>query len=480
MMDDLNPRLFVSYSWTSPEHEKWVLELATELRESGVDVIIDKWDLKEGHDAHIFMEKMVTDQSIKKVVIICDKVYAEKADGRSGGVGTETQIISPEVYSKEEQNKFVAVVAERDDQGNAFLPVYYKSRIYIDLSDSALYAKNFEQLLRWIYDKPLYIKPELGKMPAFLDDSASITLGTSFKAKRVVDAIRNNKDFCRGALNEYFEVFTANLERLRIMENGGEFDDKVIESIEQFIPNRNEAIEVFFSLAQYKDAPETVDQVHRFFEGLLAYMFKPDHISRYSEWDFDNFRFIVHELFLYVVASYLKYGRFDAVGHLLRHQFYFERNESTKTVSFAIIRQPMKSLKYRDERLNLRRLSLRADLLTQRTKGSGFSERQLMQTDFVLYIRDCIDAIRYGTYQQWWPETLLYEEGREGAFEIFTRSQSLEYFNKLKRLFDIENKADMEPLLKAFQDKKLHIPTWQFDSFNPAALMGFQLLSTKP
>jgi len=39
-----------------------------ELRESGVDVILDKWDLREGHDAYAFMEKMVTDPQIKKVL----------------------------------------------------------------------------------------------------------------------------------------------------------------------------------------------------------------------------------------------------------------------------------------------------------------------------------------------------------------------------------------------------------------------------
>jgi hypothetical protein len=30
------------------------LNLATDLRESGVDVILDKWDLKEGHDTDFF------------------------------------------------------------------------------------------------------------------------------------------------------------------------------------------------------------------------------------------------------------------------------------------------------------------------------------------------------------------------------------------------------------------------------------------
>ena len=80
------PRLFISYSWSSPAHEQTVIDLATELRDSGVDVILDKWDLKEGHDSVAFMEQMVTNPEIKKVAIISDKIYAEKADGRAGGV----------------------------------------------------------------------------------------------------------------------------------------------------------------------------------------------------------------------------------------------------------------------------------------------------------------------------------------------------------------------------------------------------------
>ena len=52
-----NPKLFISYSWSSQDHEAWVIQLATDLRESGIDVVLDKWDLKEGHDAHAFMER---------------------------------------------------------------------------------------------------------------------------------------------------------------------------------------------------------------------------------------------------------------------------------------------------------------------------------------------------------------------------------------------------------------------------------------
>lgn len=96
-MDEM--KVFISYSWSNATHENWVIDLATELRNSGVDVILDKWDLKEGHDSISFMEKMVTNPDVKKVIIISDKQYANKADGRDGGVGTETQIISKEILS---------------------------------------------------------------------------------------------------------------------------------------------------------------------------------------------------------------------------------------------------------------------------------------------------------------------------------------------------------------------------------------------
>ena len=118
------PKLFISYSWSTPDHEQWVVDLAKELVEAGIEVLFDKWDLREGHDAIAFMEKMVTDPTITKVAIVCDRVYAEKADGRRGGVGTEAQIISREVYERTEQSKFVALIAERDENGTPYLRLF--------------------------------------------------------------------------------------------------------------------------------------------------------------------------------------------------------------------------------------------------------------------------------------------------------------------------------------------------------------------
>ena len=125
----------------------------------------------------------------------------------AGGVGTETQIISGEVYSKQDQDKFVAVIAENDAEGKPYLPTYYKSRIYVDLSESDRYSENFEKLLRWIFDKPLYVRPEIGKPPSFIVEPDAPVLGTSALAKRVVEGFKTDKGYVRGALDEYLTVF---------------------------------------------------------------------------------------------------------------------------------------------------------------------------------------------------------------------------------------------------------------------------------
>lgn len=160
-----HPKVFVSYSWTSQD---FALSLAERLRYDGVDAIIDKWDLKIGNDKHVFMESMVTDESIDYVLMLCDKTYKEKADARTGGVGEETQIISSEVYGKAKQSKFIPIILEKDENAKEYTPVYLKSLIYVDLSNASEFESHYEELLRMIFEEPLYKKPELGEKPIWL------------------------------------------------------------------------------------------------------------------------------------------------------------------------------------------------------------------------------------------------------------------------------------------------------------------------
>jgi hypothetical protein len=197
---------------------------------------------------------------------------------------------------------------------------------------------------------------------------------------------------------------------------------------------------------------------------------------------FDNFKFLIHELFLYALAMFIKYERLALAQYLLEQQYYVDKKSwSVQRDMFSyyhLFRSQLRSLECRNERLRLNRQSLSADLLKERCKGIGIEFSYLMQADFVAFMRAEIEA--KSDYWWWYPETLLYLD-RRSAFEVFARSISKDYFNKVKGILAIDEAKDLEPLLQSYQNGSRKLPNWgYFNSVNPAILMGFEQLATRP
>ena len=150
-----------------------------------------------------------------------------------------------------------------------------------------------------------------------------------------------------------------------------------------------------------------------------------------------------------------------------------------KMKTFCEFNQHLSSLEHRIQRLKLRRLSLHADLLSERSRASGFNFDQLMQADFVLFLKNSFECLNGEEYQDWWPDTLLYA-GRHGAFEIFARAESKTYFEKIRNMLGIKGKEDFVLLIQAFKEGKLHVPKWEFNSVPVVRLCNFEKLATKP
>ena len=146
---DKGKKVFISYSWTPENNKRWVEQLVDRLEKDGIGVIVDYKDLKLGNDKYAFMERMVSDESVSKVLIICNKTYKEKADGRNGGVGDEATIITPKVYGNSNQEKFIPVVNEYDVDGQPYIPNYLAARMYADLVE---FNSGYSLLLESIID----------------------------------------------------------------------------------------------------------------------------------------------------------------------------------------------------------------------------------------------------------------------------------------------------------------------------------------
>lgn len=154
------PKTFISYSHDSQEHKKWVLDLATRLRQTGVDAIIDQWELKPGDDLPTFMETNLN--SADYILMICTEKYVEKANSGSGGVGYEKMIITSELLSKIDNNKIIPIIRQ---YGTHSVPTFLKTKLYIDFSDGSAFEFNFGELIRRLHNAPLFEKPEIGNNP---------------------------------------------------------------------------------------------------------------------------------------------------------------------------------------------------------------------------------------------------------------------------------------------------------------------------
>jgi hypothetical protein len=302
----------------------------------------------------------------EKVIVVLDRVYAEKADDRRGGVGTETQIITPHIYKNVDQNKFVGVISEVNPEGTPYLPTFYSSRIYIDLSRDELFTANFDQLLRWAFDKPAFPKPALGRPPEFLNEQ-TVLLPTLSKANRAIDLLRLGAPKSSVALQDYLDAFTENLESLRLQpQEGVEFDELVFKSIEAIKPYRDQFISVITALAKSGPDQEDIAKLKRFFEQLVPFLFRPEHVDQYFENWFDNYRFIVHEFLLYMIAILIKQERFSSVDEFVTGGLYVGNVPllaDNALQPITILQQAIPSLATRSQRLGLNRLSLHADLV---------------------------------------------------------------------------------------------------------------------
>ncbi|MGA7194032.1 MAG: toll/interleukin-1 receptor domain-containing protein [Anaerolineales bacterium] len=159
-----SPRVFVSYAGTNPENKKWVELLATYLRENGVNARLDIWHLQHGMDLPQWMcnELQIAD----RVIIVSDEAYAQKANGRHGGVGWETMVIQGDLANlPPDSAKYVAIV--RTEQFEDGIPFYLKTKFSFHWPSSISNDTQLRyDLLKELFKIPK--EPPLGEPPLFV------------------------------------------------------------------------------------------------------------------------------------------------------------------------------------------------------------------------------------------------------------------------------------------------------------------------
>jgi len=460
------PKVFISYSWNPPQHKERVIEFAKRLSADGVHVILDVWDLAPGQDKNLFMEQTVTNPDIKKVLLVCNKSYKQKADERQGGVGTESLIMSKEVYDKAAQTKFIPLVFEFDEEGKAYLPTFIHSRIFFDLREGEDYEDNYEQLLRDIFDRPTHARPPIGVRPKYLENEAPSTLPTAHRVAAIRRAFLDERRNAPLLVKQYYAAF---LNALRDFEpkpdefKTDNFIDLTLNRMEQTKPLRDDFISF---LETYLEVSPTFDQeaLESFFENLASY-FYPKAVANYSLNDlnslsFDYLRFFVYETILYSATILLKAERFEVLGSLLHHTFLIigQYREEARVEDYRLFNVYNATLnKHQNTSFQMNRLSVVADNIKSRATGT-YTFDELKQSDLLLYHIGELVYFEPNAHSRafWRPETSAYNTY---GLTIFARLVSKRYFDKIKVLFGVETPEELKSRVLEFENDSF-TQTW--------------------
>ncbi|MDD3221015.1 MAG: TIR domain-containing protein [Lachnospiraceae bacterium] len=450
MQEDKIPKIFISYSWSS---DSIVVPLAERLVSHGVDVVLDKWDLKEGQDKYAFMEQCVNDPEITKVLIVCDKKYADKANSRTGGVGDETVIISSEVYGQMKQEKFIPIIAEFDEEGNACVPTYIKSRIYINLADEDKYEEEYEKLLRNIYEKPLYSKPKLGSRPEWIDEENK----NLFPLIDLVRQIKGSKSEKKqnSCVAKFIEEYVEMLKTYN--ENGSRNGKQTYDCFIEMKQIRDVFLDFLSALAETE--LNFADIVSEAFERMYntlttAKGFNPDAMQACDS-DYEIYKIHIWELFICVMAFLRHTQNYKMINELLNHTYFLTTSclsDDVKPANYCRFRFHSRLIEeqYKPTTSNKDKFTLIGHILcTEREKRPIYTGEAIAEADLFLYQVTKAYQLAEDEHQYrepyWFPTCYVYVKTWP---KEWIKMKSRKYCEKMYDLFAVKSVDELKEKLK--------------------------------
>ena len=181
-----------------------------------------------------------------------------------------------------------------------------------------------------------------------------------------------------------------------------------------------------------------LDKHIAFFEKLLEHITRQESVNYpgriIGSYMSDHYKFFYYELFLYTVTIMIEKERYKELGVLLRTGFVFFNQKANKTDSYNFLMFNLKCEalnKLRNDRLQLRRVSVTADLIKQRADQAKYNFEKPKEIDVLLYfIGIMLNTINDSWYWQgWFPHTTAYHLFN---VTILDKMISKRYFEKMK------------------------------------------------
>jgi len=436
-----------------------VKQWAEQLVADGIDVMLDIYDLKEGHDKYAYMEKMVTDPTVTHVLIISDKAYSEKADARKAGVGTESQIISKEVYEKVDQSKFIPIACEFSNDGNPYLPTFLKSRIWINFSSAEAVNENWEQLVRLIFGKPQHEKPELGKPPAYItNDKASPSSPAITKFNAFRQALLQDKKGLSIYRKDFLDACISYADALRVRErpNVDSLGKKILEDCGKLKHVRNHIVDWILLESTVAPTDEFCETLLSFLEELRELKSRPADVNSWSDAWFEAHSLFVYETFLYIVAALLKTHAYQILHEIFTSHYLLpetERSSNNGFDAFDCFFGHSDTLQAELAPEGKRLYSPAAELIKRQADRKDLPFSAIIEAEQLIFLMSLLNPD-----VRWYPQTLHYSLYNMD-FPFFIRATQHKNFLKLATITGVNDANQLRELVKQGLER-LRVNQW--------------------
>ncbi|MCE5223350.1 toll/interleukin-1 receptor domain-containing protein [bacterium] len=449
MSDEIEKKkktVFISYAWTSEKHKEWVRNLAEKLCENRVDVKLDQWDVKFGNDLYHYMEENVSSEDIDFVIMIFNKDYKEKADARKDGAGIEAQIISPKIYDMRKNEKYIGIVTELDEEEKPFVPIFYSSKVYIDFSNEVEEQRNFDSLLRHIYDKPLHCKPTLGNEPIF--DSPKSTKISYESEKAFIsleNGIKTGNPHLNFLLSSFYDALLTDLLKMKLsgIEIKEHYPAILIDKFHETQSLRDLSLKALNLALKCK-----------VFNNTEFLMLVGNIICNFPERKTsDHIKLFLREFFIYSTCFLLKHSLFQDLKDILDHAFhiYNETTDASNKYDFITINDHLFGIdeEYKTQ-IQSNLYSFSSDLLINRYNKSFFIKPDFIDTDIFL----CYYSLwkyRQTKNLYWFPRLYIYRGRFDDGISLMDGCKSLIKVKDIAYLFESKTKIEFQNTLKEIQ-----------------------------
>jgi hypothetical protein len=140
---------------------------------------------------------------------------------------------------------------------------------------------------------------------------------------------------------------------------------------------------------------------------------------------------------------------------------------------YTIFMNELRSLEHRQARLSSNRISIQADMLKERCKGLSIDFRDLMQADFVIFLRSKLTGV------WWYADTFIFMvHNLRGPLEIFARAKSKRYFNRIAPMLGVSDVESFRSEIKSLAANPRNLPRADYHTMPVERATGIDEIGT--